>query len=791
MAGYQILGIRSFFDEKTRKQKKYDAFFEQRWRFDNIEEIFTDPVSVMDRCKVPLEERYNLYYTVNISGDTKRKFLSAEILPFDLDGIDTDRTEDYVPVILKVLGVERDKTAIVFSGNGLHFLVKLPEAETDKKYFTARRSQYRAICARINAALESLRLRGKADLAVFDAARILRFPETLNIKPDKHDLSKLIEKKCYVLQPTLTAQSFNWEKVSGEKILDSSEAIPLADLGRYRTNDGIAAFEECLFLKDVKADPARPDEPELYAALSIIGRFKNGVQLAQEVFQPRYGKRSNGGTPEDIAQKTYQAVQASGPRTCGNINSYWGKCIECPLYQKITSPVVIVDKNAIPTEATGYYDLIPTKDGPPKRIPNYNDLLAAYRRAHPFKTIADMKTVYTFNGTHYIDTNPIEIKGFAEQHFNPDPSDKIRNEFLSKVLANEVARKKFFTVGTENRINFKNGVLDLGTNLLAAHSPDFGFRAVQPYDYDPDAECPTFDWWINDIMLADADLVKILQEFMGYVLRGGDYKYHKALWLAGTGRNGKSTFIDVLKALIGHENYGTLSIKQIIGDKFASSMLDGKFANFSEETSPEELSDSGPFKNLTGDGEVNAQKKYGDPYQFRNRAKLIMSYNEVPVLKDLSPGMLSRPIIIPFKRDLTQLGAQDRNLKAKLFAELPGILNFALEGWRRLEEHGDFTHSDKSSLEMQEIQDASCSAMQWARENIELLPIDNVQPIKPRVLYAAYRAEIGQYAYSENKFLRRLQALPGFAARKHKTERGIEYSGIKLRSNIEKISSDF
>ena len=115
-----------------------------------------------------------------------------------------------------------------------------------------------------------------------------------------------------------------------------------------------------------------------------------------------------------------------------------------------------------------------------------------------------------------------------------------------------------------------------------------------------------------------------------------------------------------LKALIGHGNYSTLSIKQIINDKFSSADLDGKIANFSEETSPEELSDSGSFKNLTGDGELLAQKKYGDPYSFRNRAKLIMTYNEVPVLKDLSPGMLSRPIIVPWKKDLTDESTQDR-----------------------------------------------------------------------------------------------------------------------------------
>ena len=70
--------------------------------------------------------------------------------------------------------------------------------------------------------------------------------------------------------------------------------------------------------------------------------------------------------------------------------------------------------------------------------------------------------------------------------------------------------------------------------------------------------------------------------------------------------------VDILKALIGEGNYSAISIKALMQDKFAGASLDGKIANFSEETSPQELADSGPFKNLTGDGQLFAQKKYGD-----------------------------------------------------------------------------------------------------------------------------------------------------------------------------------
>lgn len=779
MAGYQILGVRSFFDEKEKKQKKYDAFFDKRWRVDDLADVFRSPQATLDRLEVPPGDRWNLFYTLNFSGDGKREFKRLEWLAFDLDGIKVERKEEYIEPVLGVLGVKKENAVVVYSGNGLHFLFRLHPAVEDKKFFDEMRPQYKGICERINRELERLRLPGKADTVVFEGARILRMPGTINRKPDKQDPSKIVDKLAEVLVlGDMKPIPFDFEKVSGVKKLGPEEAISADELRRYKKADGKAAFENCLFLQHVEKDAARLPEPEWYAAASIIGRFENGKERFHEVSRTHPGYRH-----AETEEKLKQAMESSGPRTCSNINALWGGCKDCPLYEKIKSPVVIFGKDVIPTEATGFYDIIVGPQGV-KKVPNFGDLLKAFKREHAYKMIVDMKAVYTFNGTHYVDCSPFEIKGFAERVMEPKPKDKDRQEFLHKVLANELARRSFFHQGTDNRINFANGVLDLATSTLLPHSPEYGFRSAQPYAYDPNAKCPTFDWWIRDIMLGDEDLVKILQEFMGYVVRGGEYKYHKALWLAGSGRNGKSTFIHVLKALIGTENYATLSIKQIIQDKFASSSLDGKIANFSEETSPEELADSGPFKNLTGDGEINAQKKYGDPYQFRNRAKLIMTYNEVPLLKDLSPGMLSRPIIVPFKKDLTAEGAQDRNLKDKLLAELPGIFNFALEGWRRLEAQGGFTESEKSKLELEEIREASCSAAQWVKENVEFLPNETPVGIKSRSLYEAYKEDIGKFAYSENKFSKRIAALPGMAARRRRTNVGWEYVGIRLRNGL-------
>lgn len=413
-----------------------------------------------------------------------------------------------------------------------------------------------------------------------------------------------------------------------------------------------------------------------------------------------------------------------------------------------------------------------------KRKPDYRALVDHFFETHPYKYIAGMGAIYTFNGTHYDEYTQDEVKAFAEKTFVPEPEEKIRAEFLNKVKANNVERRSFFTDTTEGKINFKNGVLNLNEiSDLESHSEDFGFRGVLPYDYKPEAKCPVFEKWLFDVMKGDRELIAVLQEYMGYIIRGGDYKYHKALWLQGSGRNGKSTFIDVLKALIGPNNYSTISIKSLMSDKFACVGLDGKMANFSEETSPQELSDSGPFKNLTGDGELSAQKKFGDLFFFRNKAKLIMTYNTIPDLKDLTEGMLSRPLVIPFELEIKEEN-QDHSIKKKLFKELPGIFNFALEGWYRLEKNNQFSFSKKSLEAKNKMTEESCYVLQWVKHRIEFT--DNVEDcIKSTVLYDHYITK-QRFPFAENNFYKRLNKNLQMKERKRRSAKGVYYCCIKF-----------
>ena len=113
-------------------------------------------------------------------------------------------------------------------------------------------------------------------------------------------------------------------------------------------------------------------------------------------------------------------------------------------------------------------------------VADHDKLLSHFKKEHAYKTIADMKAVYVFNGTHYTDMTPIEIKGYAERMFDPRPNEKTRNEFVAKAFANEITRRSFFTETTEGKINFKNGVLDLKRDELGGIHPITVFGGFYP-----------------------------------------------------------------------------------------------------------------------------------------------------------------------------------------------------------------------------------------------------------------------------------------------------------------------
>ena len=235
-------------------------------------------------------------------------------------------------------------------------------------------------------------------------------------------------------------------------------------------------------------------------------------------------------------------------------------------------------------------------------------------------------------------------------------------------------------------LNVQNGILDLRTFTLLPHDARYLSTVQLQVKYDPEAECPNITRFLRDVLYEED--IPVAQELLGYVL-WRDYPAAKAWMLVGTGGNGKSTFISLIKTLLGIENVSSRGLVDLERNRFATAELYGKLANLYADLEDIALRTTGRFKMLTGRDPVTAEFKYRNGFPFVNFAKLIFSCNKIPEAVDDTDAFFRRWVLISFPNQF--LGdREDRNLLAKLTTpeELSGLLNFALDGLKQLQANG-------------------------------------------------------------------------------------------------------
>lgn len=250
-----------------------------------------------------------------------------------------------------------------------------------------------------------------------------------------------------------------------------------------------------------------------------------------------------------------------------------------------------------------------------------------------------------------------------------------------------------------NVFNAANGILDLDTGQLNPPSPDNLTLTKSPTAYDPEAECPNFLEFLDEALDTSAQKDAI-GEMVGYILES-DYHVHKAFMLLGPKRAGKGTFIRTIEATIGHDDCSHVSLQDLSDHRFARARLFGKKLNTSGDLPAIPIKDPGIFKNLTGEDTIDAENKFEQIFSFKNRAKLLFSANALPKLRYEDDAFYNRWIIIPFNNSM--FGKEDPGLTARLTTpeERSGILNFGLEGLKRLRTNGwHFSYGEKESGEL-------------------------------------------------------------------------------------------
>lgn len=297
-----------------------------------------------------------------------------------------------------------------------------------------------------------------------------------------------------------------------------------------------------------------------------------------------------------------------------------------------------------------------------------------------------------------------------------------------------------------NRIPVQNGELILTPEgwRLEAYRRESYFTYQLQVRYDPKAEAPRFEQFIQEIFVGHAEPEKhrqLLLEAMGYTLTPMT-SFHKAFWLVGRGANGKSVLLSVLSNLLGPNVQASIPA-EALGESHQRAHLFGKLANIVSEVKPNELSSIGILKSIISGDPIHADEKFKPPFTFTPTCKIWFATNELPHVADHSDGFYRRVILFEFRNQF--LGeSRDCELTNKLKSESPGILLLALKALEAL------LRNDKFS-EFAEIDE---KVKEWRRENnatiefIEDFLIEDPQGSVPtKALYDCYKTWMLENGY--------------------------------------------
>lgn len=240
-------------------------------------------------------------------------------------------------------------------------------------------------------------------------------------------------------------------------------------------------------------------------------------------------------------------------------------------------------------------------------------------------------------------------------------------------------------------VNLQNGTMDMEREAFLPHNKDDLITKIMPVEYDSSAKVPLWNDFLNKIFEGNQNIIKFLQRAAGYSVTALTNEQCIFI-LYGTGKNGKSTFLDTLKTLMADyaknapvstfmrkdwSNTNTYELARLYGARLVTTGEPDKGDRFAESL----------IKQVTGGESINAEHKYKDPFEFYPDFKLWIGTNYKPEIVGTDLGIWRRIMLVPFEYTIPP-EERDINFGKKLLAELPGIFNWVMEGCKEWQKQG-------------------------------------------------------------------------------------------------------
>lgn len=325
---------------------------------------------------------------------------------------------------------------------------------------------------------------------------------------------------------------------------------------------------------------------------------------------------------------------------------------------------------------------------------------------HQFHYVAEHKSWIVWDGTRWQDDMHSKVLALAKEHAERlyrdawNLSDLSARKAQAAFALRLTTRAKLEAVvklsesepgvsisqqqldAHDELLNCPNGILDVMDGSLHPHDRKFLFTKMTGTSYDPEAKCPLWLKFLNQIMQGRQDLVTYLQLALGYTLTAETDE--QCIFVAhGSGANGKTTLLETVMHVMGDYSksvrFETFTTRRNPGPREDIAHLVGARMVLSGEPGVGDQLDEGMIKLLTGGESVMCRRLYGSHFEYRPTYKIWLACNHKPSIKGTDQGIWRRIRLLPF--DVTiEPEKQDKTLRRKLAHEAPGILRWIVEG---------------------------------------------------------------------------------------------------------------
>ncbi len=332
-----------------------------------------------------------------------------------------------------------------------------------------------------------------------------------------------------------------------------------------------------------------------------------------------------------------------------------------------------------------------------------------------------------------------------------------------------------------------NGLLHLASGDLHPATPAYFGLNASGVAYDPDAPEPT-KWlkFLGQVWPDDPQSIEALQDLFGYLL-SPDTSQQKIGLIVGPKRSGKGTIARVLTALLGQSSVAQPTLASLAMNFGIAPLIGKSLAIISDarlSAKADQAAIAERLLSISGEDALTIDRKFQSAWTGRLGARFLIFTNEIPRIADASGALASRFVVLTMCQSF--YGKEDRGLGKRLIGELSGILNWALDGYRRLRERGYFTQPDSAQDAVSELAELGSPITTFLKEKCTVAPGGQVAPMALYREWVEWCAANGRStAGSKQTFGRDLRsAVAGLKMSHPRTDGGREryYEGIALKN---------